>query len=93
MQVIHSLNNQCDLILDSRPIRSEQNNNAEVPTYQVLLIAKILVSGDEGIKPFCLSASQQIAVADVAPPSFIGRLYDMILQVIPQRDGSPLIKQ
>jgi hypothetical protein len=46
------------MILDPRPTRRHQNNHTDLPASQVLLMAKILVCGDESVKPVGLSASE-----------------------------------
>jgi len=50
------------MIPDSRPIGSQQNDNGNLPSLQILLVTKILVCRDERIKAFRLSASKQVSI-------------------------------
>jgi len=87
------MNDQVYVLPDSRPARRHQHDHAEPTARQVLLITKVLVSGDEGVETFDLGAGEEVSVLEVAPASFVGSLDGVARQVISQGDGSPLIEE
>jgi hypothetical protein len=78
---------------DSRPARRHQHEHAEPTARQVLLVAKVLVCGHEGVETFGLGTGEEVTVLEVAPSSFVGSLDGVARQVISQWDGSPLIEE
>jgi hypothetical protein len=71
------------MIPNPGPACRQQNDHANFPARQVLLMAKILVSGYEGVEAVRFRAFQKVSVLKIAPPSFVGRLDDVISEVIP----------
>jgi hypothetical protein len=64
---------------DPRPARRHQHDHADLPTRQVLLVAKVLVGGDKGVETFGPGARERISIFESAPPSIVGRLDGMML--------------
>jgi hypothetical protein len=57
-QVVYYLNDRGHMIPDPRPIRRQQNDHADLPARQILLMTKISICGDESMKPFRLCAGE-----------------------------------
>jgi hypothetical protein len=71
------------MIPNPGPTRSQQNDHANPSARQVLLMAKILVGGYEGVEAVRFRALQKVSVLKIAPPSFVGRLDGVISEVVP----------
>lgn len=69
------MNDKIYILPNSRPARRHQHGHAEPTARQVLLVTKVLVSGDERVETFGLSAGEEFPVLEVAPASFVGSLY------------------
>jgi hypothetical protein len=60
---------------------------------QVLLVANVLVRGDEDVETFGLGSGEQLPVLEVVPAPLVGGLNGVVRQVIPQGHGRPLIEE
>ena len=58
---------------DEPPVGRQQDENREPPGGEVLLVAKILVGGDDSRETLCLGAPQQITILQRTPTAFEGR--------------------
>jgi hypothetical protein len=57
---------------DERPICGQQYQDCQMSFGQILLITKILIRSNNGIKPGGLHRVKQVAILQGAPPAFMG---------------------
>src|SRR5205809_3820860 len=66
--------NFSDVPLNDRPARGRQHKDGDPALPKILLVAEILVRGDEQVERSVFGSGQQITVAQVGPTSLVRRL-------------------
>ena len=80
------------MVFDCGPTRGWQNQDGQLSSRGVLLIAQVLVRSNEHIESFFCS-SQEISVAQIRPSHLECSGDSMTAQNLPQRDRSTLIEE
>jgi hypothetical protein len=60
------------VLTDQAPVGAHQNQDGETARRQILLVAKVLIRGDERGKPFRLGSAQSFAVLEALPSALKG---------------------
>lgn len=93
VQVVYGMGDPGDVTSDARPARRHQYEHADPSVRQVLLVAEVLVRGDDDVEAFGLGAGEQLPVLEVVPAPLVCGLDGVVRQVIPQGHGCPLIEE
>src|SRR5206468_7771608 len=78
--------------LNHRPTRRRQDQNREASASQVLLVAQVLIGGDERVESR-FRCIEQVAIFEFGPPHFVGGGSRMARQRVAQGHGRTLVKE
>ena len=93
---LHPIDNGLDISnaqLDTRPRSREQNENPQAASGKILLVAQVLVCGNQKFVAIHIRFFEQIAIAQGRPSSFIGGIHRMPVKIPAQGRWRALIKQ
>ena len=76
-----------------RPAGRRQHDDRHSAIGELLLMAQILVGGDQNVKRRAFRSRQQLPVAHRRPPTLVCRTDGVSGQRVPQRDGRALVEQ
>lgn len=76
-----------------RPTRGPEDYDRDLPAVEVLLIAEILVGGDQKLKSHRLSHLNELAVLQLTPTTLERRLDDVPVERAAKRGRRPLIEE
>ena len=77
---------------DLQPIRRWQNQNRQASTRQRLLVADALVCRDDEVERV-VGGIEQRSILEPGPTHLVGGCYDVIRQVMSQRDGHAVVEE
>ena len=81
------------MLPDKSPVGCEEYDNGELTTGEILLIAQVLIGGDDGCKTGGFRRAEQFAILKRAPALLEGRDDLVTVERAPQRDGCALDKE
>ena len=74
------------------PSRGKQNDDADLPSCKILLVAKILIGRCQNLVSLSLRQVEQLAIALVGPAFLCRRIHGMLRKAVAQRSGRALIE-
>ena len=75
------------------PCRGQQYHDRQPPSGEVLLVAHVLIGGDEDVIALVLGPSNQVSIAQLRPPSLRHGVDRVVAEMPPKRRGRALIEQ
>ena len=76
-----------------RPCGGQQHHDRQPPAGEVLLVAHVLIGGDEDVIALVFSPGNQLSIAQFRPPSLPHGVDRMVAEMAPKRRGRALIEQ
>lgn len=87
------MNHEVGSLPNPRPICCRQNQNRYSPVFEVLLVAQVLIGGDDSLKTSRFSSQEKIAVLLFLPATFERGRDLVIVQGVAKRGWRTLIEQ